>query len=31
MGDNIEVDLQEIGWEVLDSIFRLRIGTGFRT
>ena len=30
-GDIIEIDLQERVWEVLDSIIRFRIGTGFRT
>jgi len=30
-GDNIEMDLQEMGWKGLDCIVRLRIGTGFRS
>jgi len=30
-GDNIEIDLQKMVWEVLNSIVRLRTGTGFRT
>jgi hypothetical protein len=31
MGDNIEMDLQEMSWEGLGCIVRLRIGTGFST
>lgn len=30
-GDNIEIDLKEMGLEGLNCIVRLRIGTGFRT
>jgi hypothetical protein len=29
-GDIIEMDLKEMGWEALNCIFRLRIGTGTR-
>ena len=30
-GDNIETDLQEMGWEGLDCVVGLRIGICFRT